>query len=236
MRILVVEDEQVIAKRLIRMITSLLGDRAESIRSMEDLYQAQDYIQKHPIDLLFLDLNLNGADGFQLLMEAVAGSFQTIIVSAHSDQAIRAFEYGVTDFVPKPFHEERLRKALERVSAPDPANQGRTRYLAVRTGSELRSIPVAGVLYIKGADDYSEIHCEDKSVYLHDRTLYELEYRLPAYFQRLHKSYLVNMNCVTGMGRQTGSRYSAILKNGNHLPVSRKKVASLRAYFVRPVS
>ncbi len=232
MKILVVEDEQIVARRLIRMIMAILPEGAESIRQLDDLYEGLAYVRKHPIDLLFLDLKLNGANGFHMLMEAVAGSFQTIVVSAHTEQAIRAFEYGVTDFVPKPFSEERLRKALDRVAAPDTALRGRTKYLAVRCGNELRSIAVHDVMYIKGADDYSEIHCKDESIHLHDKTLTELEVRLPGNFQRLHKSYLINMDFVAGQERQPGSRYRAILSNDLRLPVSRKKIDLLRRFLI----
>ena len=58
--------------------------------------------------MLLLDLNLGDSDGMTLLESKVAGSFHTIIVSATTDQALRAFEHGVLDFVPKPFAEERL--------------------------------------------------------------------------------------------------------------------------------
>ncbi len=68
-----------------------------------------------PIDVLFLDLNLNGKDGFDLLKTSVSGAFHVIIISAHTEQALKAFEYGVLDFVGKPFNKERLARALDRV-------------------------------------------------------------------------------------------------------------------------
>lgn len=227
MRILVVEDEQIVARRLIRMIHHIPGEQAGTIRHHEDIYDGLAYIREHPIDLLFLDLNLNGSDGFRIT-EVVSGSFQTIIVSAHSDQAIRAFEYGVADFVAKPFSEERLRKALARVNDPDPSFRSRLKCLAVRKGHELRSIPVVDVMYLKGADDYSEIHCKDGSVHLHDKTLRELEKRMPESFQRLHRSYLVNTSFLAGQENDSGSRYHVILTNGEKLHLSRKKLQLVR--------
>jgi two-component system response regulator LytT len=228
MKILVIEDEQIVAQRLIRMIHHILGEGKGTIRHEEDIYDGLAYIREHPIDLLFLDLNLNGSDGFRVLTEAVSGSFQTIIVSAHADQAVRAFEYGVTDFVAKPFSEERLRKALERVTDPDPRLRSRLKCLAVRKGRQLRSIPVADILYLKGADDYSEIHCTDGSIHLHDKTLRDLEKRMPKSFQRLHRSYLVNTGFLAGQENEAGSRYRVILSNGEKLFLSRKKIQLVR--------
>ena len=90
MRIAIVEDEAMVARRLERMIGAILSNC--SIRVAPTLHEALDLIRATPIDVLFLDLNLNGRDGFRLLEEAAAAPFQTIVVSAHHDQALRAFD------------------------------------------------------------------------------------------------------------------------------------------------
>src|SRR5688572_16580366 len=120
MRILIAEDESVIARRLERMVKEILGERAGSVAVKESLADAGEYLFEKPIDLLLLDLNLNGEDGYDLLKLAAAGSFQTIVVSANSDRALEAFQYGVLDFVPKPFDLERLKRALDRAGAKGP--------------------------------------------------------------------------------------------------------------------
>jgi DNA-binding LytR/AlgR family response regulator len=228
MKILVIEDERIVARRLIRLVTSALSDRIESIRHLEDFYDGLDFIRKHPIDLLFLDLNLNGSDGFALLLEAVSGSFQTIIVSAHSEQAIRAFEYGVTDFIAKPYTEERLKKALNRVIDGMPASRGQTRFLAVRQKGGILAVPISDILFIQGADDYSEIHCLDGTKHLHDKTLQELGRYLPECFKRIHRSYIVNFHFVKGYENLPGTRYRAILTNSELVPVSRSRIGIVR--------
>ena len=117
MRILVVEDEPVIARRLLRLLGEILQQPAGSIDSARSFDVAQTMLQQNQYDLLCLDLNLHGQDGFDLLAAAVAGRHQTIVISANTDRALTAFEYGVVDFVPKPFDRERLAQALSRVSA-----------------------------------------------------------------------------------------------------------------------
>ena len=116
MRVVVVEDEEVAAGRLIRLLGGILGGDLRSITHKTTLEEAREHLADHPVDLLLLDLNLHGRDGFRLLGEAAAGSFQTIIVSARHEKALRAFEYGVTDFVAKPYDENRLRQAIQRVT------------------------------------------------------------------------------------------------------------------------
>lgn len=195
MRIAIVEDETIVARRLERMIRALANPADVAIAPTLD--DALTLIRSRTIDLLFLDLNLNGLDGFRLLEEAAASPFQTVVVSAHHEQALRAFEYGVTDFVAKPWSEERLKLALERVSSRTP--QRRATSIVVRKGRELRTLAVEQIVFIQGADDYSELHLADGSVHLHEKTLSALEAMLPASFVRVHRSYIANRDRVRGV-------------------------------------
>lgn len=227
MNIAIVEDEAMVARRLERMIGALVADC--SIRVAPTLHDALDLIRTTAIDVLFLDLNLNGRDGFRLLEEAAAAPFQTVVVSAHHDQALRAFDYGVTDFVAKPWSEERLRTALERVSSREP--RGRAQTLVVRKGRELRTIPAGDVVYARGADDYAELHLADGSVHLHEKTLNTLETLLPPGFTRVHRSYLVNMARVRGL--RTGPRLALVMDGDSLVPVGRMYRDGIRARFAR---
>src|SRR5690606_35785413 len=114
MNVLIVEDESRIARRIERMTCDILGNALQSITHINTLHEALKFIENSSLDIVLLDLNLNGDNGFDLLTTAVSGSFHTIIVSAYKDQAITAFEYGVLDFVPKPFNRDRLEQAFNR--------------------------------------------------------------------------------------------------------------------------
>jgi DNA-binding LytR/AlgR family response regulator len=224
MRIAIVEDEAVVARRLERMVRAVLDC---SVEVAPTLHGALDLIRSRPIDLLFLDLNLGGRDGFRLLEEAAASQFQTVVVSAHHEQALRAFEYGVTDFVAKPWSEERLRLAIERVAARAP--QSRAQTLVVRKGRELRTIAVRDVLFAQGADDYAELHLVDGSVHLHEKSLSALEAFLPAAFVRVHRSYIANMQRVRGM--RTAPRLALVMEDESIVPVGRVYRETVRERF-----
>ena len=102
MNIVIVEDEPVIAQRLARQIKAIDALNSAKLKHFDTFDDAQAYLEENLIDLLFLDLNLHGVSGFDLLKSVAAASFHTIIVSAYAEQAIKAFEYGVVDFVAKP--------------------------------------------------------------------------------------------------------------------------------------
>jgi two-component system, LytTR family, response regulator LytT len=222
--IAIVEDEAVVARRLERMVSAIVHDATISVAST--VGAALELLRVRSIDLLFLDLNLQGKDGFRVLSEAAAAPWQTIVVSAHHEQALRAFEYGVTDFVAKPWSEERLRAAIERANAREP--QQRARMLVVRRGRELRTIAVADVVFVRGADDYAEIHAGGE-VQLHEKSLSALEALLPPSFVRVHRSYIANTARVRGL--RTAPRMALVMDDGAMVPVGRVYRETVRALF-----
>jgi two-component system response regulator LytT len=228
MKILIVEDEPLLAQRLERLCREILGTRLESIRIATVFSEASARLSESPIDLLLLDLNLHGRDGMQLLASTVAGSFHTIIVSANTDHALRAFEYGVMDFVAKPFTRERLEQALQRVIDRDARAATAAKFLAVRKHGKVELVPIDRVLYVEGAGAYAEIVLEDGRRELHDKTLEKLHALLPPVFERIHKSYVVRMSAVKALHAAEGSHYEAELRNGVRLPIGRTRYKELR--------
>jgi len=228
MKVLIVEDEKVAARRLMRLVQEILGEKVESLECRESLDDAEQYIEKHPIDVMLLDLNLSGESGFRLLQKAVASSFQTIIVSANTDRAIQAYEYGVLDFVPKPFEKERLMRAFERLEKTGRSAAGESaQVLVVRNQGRLQIIPIEQVHYLKGAGDYAEVHLRDGSLTLHSKSLEALERILPAHFSRTHKSYIVDMRDVVAVRVHGGGKYELELRDGKLLPLSRSRYKEL---------
>lgn len=231
MKILIVEDEVMIARALRRMISDFLKEKPLELHLSQSLEDAQKFLSTNSIDILFLDLNLNGEDGMSLLAELVSSPFQTVIVSANTDQALRAFEYGVIDFVAKPFDEARLIKAINRLALPETANQtgqGSAEFLGVRRGGTTKLIEVSDIINIKAADNYSEIILTCGDSFLHEKNLKRLIEILPPIFQRIHRSAIVNMSYVASLEAYEGSRYEIKLRTGDIMPVGRAFVSKLR--------
>ena len=229
---MIVEDETRIARRIERMTREILGADLRSLTHINTLEEATTFIEKHSLDLVLLDLNLNGANGFDLLTTAVSGAFHTIVVSAYKDQAINAFEHGVLDFVPKPFNQERLAQAFDRFHAKAVTAKSMVKYLAVKKRQRVELVRIEDLVYIKGAGAYAELFLSDGRKELHDKSLEKLEQLLAPDFERVHKSYLVKMTEVKGFIVQTGSKYSAELKSGERIPVGRTKYKDLKEKWV----
>ena len=230
LRILSIEDEPIVSRRLQRLTGEILGDRLGAFSAVEGLDTAFDVLDAGGTDILLLDLNLAGRDGFELLGRFASYASQTIVVSAYAERAVEAFEYGVVDFVPKPFSKDRLATALDRAirTQPSPAMQ-KLQYLTFRAGRRTDVVPLRDVVLIKGADKYSEVLLRDGSQRLHDKKLADFEMLLPEDYVRVHKSYLVPTVRVKRIESSPGSKYEALLDTGEVIPVGRTRVAELRA-------
>jgi len=231
MRILIVEDERPIAKYVQRLCQDILGAKINSIELLYTLDQAATYLFQHQIDLCLLDLNLNGRNGYELLKMAVSGSFHTIIISAYTDQAVEAFQYGVLDFIPKPFDEARLRQAFDRYFNRTKRDANSTEYLTVRQRTQYKVISIDDVIYFKAAGIYVDAYLKDGKVEILDKTMDRLGQILPERFLRIHRSCYVDLNHINTFGHVGGGVYQVLTKNGASLPLSRSKYKELQQLF-----
>lgn len=228
MRVLIVEDETRIAKYLEKLTREILSYQMSTVHVCQSLQAGLVCLEQHRIDLLLLDLNLRGEDGFEILKKLVARRFQTVIVSAYKDRAVEAFEHGVLDFVPKPFSRIRLEQAFERFRNNRARSEYPAKFVAVRLQNRVRLLKLEDVLYFQGARGYSEVHLRDGKTELHDKPLTELCKVLPPVFERIHKSFVVNMSEVRDILVSSGSKYELALKNGKQLPIGRTRYKEVR--------
>ncbi len=228
MKILIIEDEPAIARRTQRLTQSILGEEIDQIHICNSVESGLAYLAKQEIDLLLLDLNLHGADGFSILEQMMAAPFHTIIISAYKEKAITAFEYGVLDFIPKPFNQNRLAKALERFQKPSAEPITEAKFLAIQKKGRYQMMPIEHLLYVKGAGIYAELFFKDGSKEIHNKNLDKLSQLLPPHFDRIHKSYIINNQEIEELLVEPGSKYTLVLKGDIQVPISRSKYKPLR--------
>jgi len=228
MKILVIEDEIMVARRIQMFCKNILGDRITSLKHFMVIEDAEDYINKNDIDLLLLDLNLNSRDGFELLKNKLAESFNTIVISANTDRAIEAFEYGVLDFIGKPFKEERLAQAINKLDTGVISNSQQLKYLSVKKYGCIEMIDIKQIAYVKASGHYSELHLINGDNVLHDKNLERLLTILPTQFERVHKSFAVPFNHIKKLLKLGGSSYSLELSTGESIPLGRTHYTSIK--------
>ncbi len=227
MRILIVEDEPVHSRYLAGILKET-GLEIKSLRTQKTLTAAECHLLESPIDLLFLDLNLYGEDGFDLLRGLAGASFSTIVVSAYPERAIEGYEYGVLDFIAKPVRKERLFAALDRYRNRRREARSALKYFSILSDGIIESILLEEVLYFEASGKNLHIHLADSRRTCRKK-IADLEQALPSRFMRIHRSYIVDTSAIARVSSSAGGRYAAHLRTGAVLPVSRRMYAELRS-------
>jgi two-component system LytT family response regulator len=227
MRVLIVDDEPLARTGMSRLVAATPGyEVAGTAGNGEEAVRAIEVLRP---DLVLLDVQMPGCDGFEVIRRVGPLRMPTVVfVTAWDEFALKAFEVHAVDYVLKPFDDARLRAALSHARSLDAESLRRLisrERLEVRTGARVRLLPVAEIDWIEGASYYSMLHA-GKEVHLVRETLHSLEQRLaPLRFVRVHRSALVQIDRV----RELRGGKVLILRDGVHVPVSRTRRASVRA-------
>ncbi len=243
-RILVVDDEPLARQRVARYVRQY--DPALLVEVAETGLQAVELIATFQPDVIFLDIEMPGLNGFEVLQQCAARPFQVIFQTAYDQFAIRAFEAHACDYLLKPFTAERLQQALaralsqradeERLRALEkqlaPGN-GFLRRFTVKQGTRLRLVEEAEVLCFVSQDHYTCVYFNDAQGQhegIVDLSLARLLERLdPAVFQQLHRNNIARSAAIKALTRARGGELRAELAGGIKLPISRRQQANVRA-------
>jgi two-component system, LytTR family, response regulator LytT len=219
MNVLIMEDEPLIAQRLLREVRTFFGERVDCLAVGDDIDEVLATLLAGTIDLLLLDLNLHGDDGFRLLDLLKERRLCTIVVSAHPERALQGFDFGVLDFVAKPFSQARLQQAFQRYA--DRNEPGAARSLPVRRMGNIELLAIDKINHLRADGHYSRVRMCDGSDHFHDRPLEKLLGTLPAHFLRVHRSYVVNMRHFARLRVEAGGKYLIDTRFVAGIPVSR---------------
>lgn len=222
MRVLIVEGEAPVAESIEAEVRSILGSSLRSIHTASRLDDASSYVAGNVIDLCLLDPNLGGEDGFDLLKKVLSCPFLTVVISARTDRALEAFEYGVVDFIPRPFSRERLRGTLEKILCGI-RRPGSPRFVISRKRNRNFLVRVDQIVFLKAVRYLVEAHLIDGKIELLEKPLSALEFILPDHFFRIHRSWTANMDYAVSFGHAGGNVYVIRMKDGTVLPLSRSR-------------
>src|SRR5690242_10638501 len=233
-RAILVDDED-LARQLLREYLSEEKD-IEIVAECSNGFDAVKAIAQWKPDLAFLDVQMPKLDGFEVL-ELIDADLAVVFVTAYDQYAMKAFEAAAVDYLLKPFDASRLRTALEKVrrrlgergprlpaaelkQAARAPGQWPER-IVVKDGARVHIIPIGQLEYAEAQDDYVALHSGGKS-YLKQQTISSLEESLdPAKFVRVHRSFLINLECISKIEPYTKDSRLAILTGGAQVPVSR---------------
>ena len=186
----VIVDDEPLARDLIRRLLAAHAD-VEIVGEAGDVAAAVRTITSARPDVVFLDIELPGGNGFEILAGLPAPP-NVVFVTAHEGYAVRAFAVSALDYLCKPFDDERLASSLARVRA---RLRPQTRF-AIRDGDTTTLVPIADIECIEAAGKHIIIYAAGAS-HQSRETLTACEQRLdPERFVRIHRSAIVNLDHV----------------------------------------
>ena len=235
-------DDEPLARQRMRSLLEHCGAEVEILGESGSASEAVDVINKAKPDVLFLDIEMPGLDGFDLVSLLEPPIPQVIFVTAYDHYAIKAFDIFALDYLTKPVRIDRLKKSIERLKNVTTASESRQSVqnmledrkkqpLQVLTAKRGRSLKIISV------DDIHSVVADDKLVYAHtadqkwriDTTLDSLLERLDqSVFIRIHRSAIVNARRVQELIPWFSGTYEVRLENGQQLGVSRRRVREVK--------
>lgn len=232
LKIMIVDDEPASRRRLRELL-----DRHEEVTVTEhpDVASARNALESFRPDVLFLDVRMPGADGFDLIGGLRPADLPVIVfVTAHAAHAVRAFDVHAADYLLKPFDEERFNAALLRAreeverrqsgAAKPPRSDTGPPYpprLALRAAGRVVFLRPEEIDWIDAAGNYVRVHADGRMHEIRE-SMATLEGELdPHRFARIHRSTIVNLDRIAELRFTPAGGYLAQLKNGKLLNVSR---------------
>ncbi len=240
MKILVVDDEPLARRRLVRMLSRLKMEDIEVAGEAGNAEEALEKIESLAPDVVLLDIRMPGMDGIELCRR-VRHLPHVIFTTAHEEYAVQAFEAEAVDYLLKPVEAARLQAALERVrrlgEAPPPVEleavlrrllgKDDPERLTARSGNELRVFDPAAITRLQAREGYTAFRSGGRE-YLLEESIASLEGRLADLgFVRIHRGELVNIHHVQAIQRR-GEVTLVELSDGQQAPVSRRLLPDLK--------
>ncbi|MGD8825949.1 MAG: LytTR family DNA-binding domain-containing protein [Myxococcales bacterium] len=233
LRAIVVDDEP-LARDELRFMLGQCED-IEVVGEARNAPEAQALCKQDQPDVAFVDLRMPGPDGVALAETLVANhpDMSVVIVSAHDEGALRAFEARVTDYLLKPVRLERLRQAVERVrkgAAGSSRSQGHLDRIAVRRKDAYVVLELRDVVFFEVKDELVWAVTDDDRFAI-DKTLATLEEELdPDSFFRSHRGFIVRFDRIRGIEPSGAGTYQLRLEHPEapKIPLARERAKKLR--------
>ncbi|MEQ9466691.1 MAG: LytTR family DNA-binding domain-containing protein [Ekhidna sp.] len=228
----VIVDDTRLARQELQFLLKNYKD-VQVIGEAENVDEAQKLIEELKPDLIFLDIQMPGKDGFELL-EMLDEVPQVIFTTAYSEYAIKAFEYNALDYLKKPITEDRLSTALQKVrenleKSDEPKDMlNENSQVFVKDGEKCWFVTLKDVRLFEIWDNYTRIYFNEHKPMI-PKTLQYMESRLdPKTFFRANRQQIINMKWIDKIEPWFSGTIRLYLKDGTEVEVSRRQTSRFK--------
>ncbi|MBG9768997.1 LytR/AlgR family response regulator transcription factor [Bacillus vallismortis] len=234
--VLIVDDEM-LARDELAYLLKRANKEEMIINEAENIESAFDQMMDQKPDLLFLDVDLSGENGFDIAkrLKKMKHPPAVVFATAYDQYALKAFEVDALDYLTKPFDEERILQTLKKykkasrdiVELELNSHAGQHK-LALSVGESIVIVDTKDVIYAGTEDGHVNVKTFENSYTVSD-TLVVIEKKLPdADFIRVHRSFVVNTEYIKEIQPWFNSTYNLMMKDGSKIPVSRTYAKELK--------
>ncbi|UQZ46962.1 LytTR family DNA-binding domain-containing protein [Bacillus sp. PK3-037] len=235
LRALIVDDE-ILARDELAYLLKRTNEELE-INEAENIESAFDQMMDQKPDLLFLDVDLSGENGFDIAkrLKNMKNPPAIVFATAYDQYALKAFEVDALDYLTKPFDEERVRQTMKKykkvkreIDEPEQISHASQHKLALSVGESIVIVDTKDIIFAGTEDGHVHVKTFDASYSVND-TLVVIEKKLPETdFLRVHRSFVVNTEYIKEIQPWFNSTYNLIMKDGSKIPVSRTYAKELK--------
>ncbi|SNY42534.1 two component transcriptional regulator, LytTR family [Arsukibacterium tuosuense] len=230
MKVIVVDDSRLARLELAEQLnhihgTSLVGEAA-------NIRQAKQQIEALKPDVVLLDINMPGGDGFKLL-EQLDYLPQVIFVTAYDNYAVKSFEYNALDYLLKPVTLNRLQAAFDKLQ---PVNQNEQKLALhqqffIKDGDNCYFVKLADVICFEAMGNYTRVHLADATPATY-RSISAIAQRLPAEsFFRANRSWIINTNYIKEITPSVAGGFDVKLQRNKQVEISRRQASAFRLHW-----
>lgn len=183
---------------------------------------ALNYLSENLVDLIFLDVEMPGATGFDL-MDRLVYTPQVILTTSKTEYAYDAFQYNVTDYLKKPFTYQRFLEALQKVQVKKEEEDSSSErdHIFIKSDGKLIRLKNDDILFIESMGDYVKFVTAEKKYITHN-TIKNLETKVdPLRFMKVHRSYIVNLSRIDDI------QENSLFIKGTMIPISKAHKAKV---------
>ena len=233
---IIVEDEAQNRENLVRLLAAYCS-QVEIVAQCASVTEARQAIIECYPDLLFLDIEMPGGDGFSLLESLPDTHFEVIFVTAYDNYAIQAIRFSALDYILKPIDPAELRNAVEKASQKiareeenlrmlnllqNARNESSNKTIALSLAESIEFVPVQSIIRCESDSNYTTFFLKSGEQLIASRTLKEFDELLsPHGFLRVHQSHLVNINEIKSYVKTDGGYIR--MKDGTTVHISRQR-------------
>lgn len=223
---IIVEDSRLARNELRELIKQ--HPEIEVIAEAENADQGYELIKKLVPQLIFLDINMPGKDGFQLL-EMLDEVPMVVFTTAFDEYAIRSFEYNALDYLLKPINDKRFADAVEKVKAKLQVLQSPQGLLTeqsqifIKEGEKCWLVRVADIQLCEIVGNYTRVYFNGNRPLIY-KSLNQIEERLPQHlFFRANRQQIINLQFIQSVENALSGKLAAIMQNGMEVEISRRQ-------------